>query len=608
LPERAGGLQDADAVIVCPECSAENLAAADRCCACGADLDNAAVQALLGQYVLGGYKIVDVVGKGGMSVVYKARHRMTDQVVALKILPAELAVHPEIKARFLEEAKALAKLEHPNIVRLYNFGEEHGRFVLAMQFVEGTTFERKIFAAGRLEWRAAVAVARQVLEALGYAHGRGIVHRDIKPSNILVRADESAMVMDFGIAKMAEGSARLTATGQTMGTVRYMSPEQVRGHVVDHRSDLYSVGATLFEGIVGDTPYDGTTHFEIMMKHLNEAVPSLAGRDLATPPALDRVLARSLAKDSALRFQSAAEFLAALDEVLAEVGPGPSGSRPPVAAAPSGSRPPVAPAPSGSRPPVAPAPSGSRPPVAPGPRHEPAAPASASATGAVTGLARALEPEERPASSPRRAPLWLALGGLVALAAVGAAVMLGRAPAPSVSGPADAEAPALDWPEPALLPGFVAAADERHDPPAQVRVLAAHAVDDAALTAAYLAARDRFVAWAAARYGRGLAVEVRPLNLVVADATTVCAAVTRFARTAAPADCASAPPRFYYQAKGQTLYVRALDQAGAVSAADLARNLAEGAAQHLCVHTAALIELGCMKGVLPPYWDEVERP
>ncbi len=210
-------------MIVCADCGVDNPIAAESCLGCGAGLDNAAARAMLGQQVLGVYKILDIVGKGGMSVVYKAQHRITHQIVALKILPAELALHDEIKARFIEEARALAKVEHPNIVRLYNFGEEGGRFVLAMQYVEGTTFERKIFAAGKLPWREAVDVARQVLAALEAAHANGIIHRDVKPSNVLVRPDGSAMVMDFGIAKMAEGSSRLTATGTRRSWARRRS-------------------------------------------------------------------------------------------------------------------------------------------------------------------------------------------------------------------------------------------------------------------------------------------------------------------------------------------------------------------------------------------------
>src|SRR5690606_21672001 len=212
---------------------------------------------MIGMVVLGTYELVDVLGQGGMSVVFKARHKMTEQEVALKILPPELAAHSQVKSRFLEEAKALAALDHANIVHLYNFGQENGSFVLAMQYVQGRTWERMILESQRLDWKASCRIAIDVLKALEYAHSRGVIHRDMKPSNVLVReSDGAATVMDFGIAKMTT-STELTATGQTMGTVRYMSPEQVRGQEVDLRTDIYSLGATIFESLTGDTPFDG---------------------------------------------------------------------------------------------------------------------------------------------------------------------------------------------------------------------------------------------------------------------------------------------------------------------------------------------------------------
>jgi len=568
-------------VTVCPDCGIDNDAAADRCVSCGAPLDNAAARALIGQQVLGVYKILDVVGKGGMSVVYKARHKMTEQLVALKILPAELAIHPDIKARFLEEAKALAKLEHPHIVRLYNFGEEGGRFVLAMQFVDGTTFERKIFAAGRLEWQEAVNVARQVLQALEYAHGRGIVHRDIKPSNILVRGDGSAMIMDFGIAKMAEGSSRLTATGQTMGTVRYMSPEQVRGQIVDHRSDLYSLGAALFEAVVGDTPFDGATHFEIMMKHLNEPAPGILGRGFDVPVDLDRVLRRALAKPPSARYQRAAELLADLDRIVGLPAP---------------------PLPADTRP-LPPTPPAARSP-------EPAK---------ADELAPALEPDDsrpgrgRPSQGPHSQwprGQWMALAALVAAGSVVGLVLLrgghgpaadpkgltgGRTVAESPGKPAEV-APA--WPEPALVPGPPVAVDQRFAAPELLRVLSPRAVDSAAIARSYVAARRRFTDWAQKTHAA--AVALRPLNLVLATPGTVCAAVTRFSRSGAPDDCTAKPPRFFYAPKNATLYVLDDDRL-------LDLNLPEGVSQHVCAQTESLLEKGCMKNVLPPYWDEVEK-
>ncbi|HEY1547768.1 MAG TPA: serine/threonine-protein kinase [Kofleriaceae bacterium] len=302
----------------CPQCQADILDIDVKCASCGTALGATGAHRMLGQLVLGTYELVDVLGQGGMSVVFKARHKLTDQEVALKILPPELAANSQVKSRFVDEAKALAALDHPNIVHLYNFGQENGSFVLAMQFVPGKTWERQILERRRLDWRASARIAVDVLKALEYAHGRGVVHRDMKPSNVLVRAqDSTATVMDFGIAKMTT-STRLTATGQTMGTVRYMSPEQVRGHEVDLRTDIYSLGATLYESLVGDTPFDGSTHFEIMTKHLSEAPkrPSALGVEL--PSQVEDALMRSLAKRADDRFASAREMKIILEASLRE--------------------------------------------------------------------------------------------------------------------------------------------------------------------------------------------------------------------------------------------------------------------------------------------------
>ncbi len=302
----------------CPTCNGEVLDIDVKCEHCGAALGATGAHRMLGQLVLGTYELVDVLGQGGMSVVFKARHKMTEQEVALKILPPELAAHSQVKSRFLEEAKALAALDHPNIVHLYNFGQENGSFVLAMQYVQGKTWERIIIENKRLEWKASVRVAIDVLKALEYAHGRGIVHRDMKPSNVLVRAhDAMATVMDFGIAKMTT-STKLTATGQTMGTVRYMSPEQVRGQEVDLRTDIYSLGATLYESLTGDTPFDGSTHFEIMTKHLSEAPrpPSHLGVEL--PALVEEAVMHSLAKRAEDRYDTARDMRKLLESALRE--------------------------------------------------------------------------------------------------------------------------------------------------------------------------------------------------------------------------------------------------------------------------------------------------
>ncbi len=301
----------------CDACGAAVLDIDVKCGTCGHRLTSTGAHRMLGATVLGQYEIIDILGQGGMSVVYKARHKITEQEVALKILPPELAAHSQVKSRFLEEAKALAQLDHPNIVHLYNFGEENGVFVLAMQFVAGTTWERMILEAEQLHWGLATGICIDVLRALEYAHNRGIVHRDMKPSNVLVREDDgSATVMDFGIAKM-HSSSKLTATGQTMGTVRYMSPEQVRGLSVDLRTDIYSLGATLYEALVGDTPFDGDTHFEIMTQHLNEPPVPPSSHGIEVPGSIERAVMRALAKRPEDRFQSAGAFREALEKGLA---------------------------------------------------------------------------------------------------------------------------------------------------------------------------------------------------------------------------------------------------------------------------------------------------
>jgi len=300
----------------CPACGAEVLDIDVRCGACGAVNGATGAHRMLGQVMLGVYELADVLGQGGMSVVFKGRHKLTEQEVALKILPPELAAHSQVKSRFLDEAKALAALDHPNIVHLYNFGQENGFFVLAMQYVQGATWERMILENKRLDWKVSCRLAIDVLRALEYAHERGVIHRDMKPSNVLVRAhDNSATVMDFGIAKMTT-STKLTATGQTMGTVRYMSPEQVRGQEVDLRTDIYSLGATLYESLVGDTPFDGSTHFEIMTKHLSEPPKRPSALGIELPAQVEDVVIRSLAKKPEDRFENAREMRKMLEATL----------------------------------------------------------------------------------------------------------------------------------------------------------------------------------------------------------------------------------------------------------------------------------------------------
>jgi serine/threonine protein kinase len=399
----------------CPSCNADVLDIDVKCKACGAHLGSTGAQRLIGTTVLAQYEIIDVLGQGGMSVVFRARHTMTDQEVALKVLPPDLAAYSQVKSRFLEEAKALAALDHPNIVHLYNFGQENGSFVLAMQYVRGNTWERMILEQTKQEWPAAVRVCIDVLRALEYAHGRGVVHRDMKPSNVLVREDDgTATVMDFGIAKMTT-STRLTATGQTMGTVRYMSPEQVRGQEVDLRTDLYSLGATLYEAVVGDTPFDGNTHFEIMSKHLSEVPKPPSAHGIEIPAALEAAIMRSLAKKADDRFATARDFRKELEGVLKEGDVGHAETLRMSRDAMADARSRIAAASAAP----------SRPAMSPDALTRPLR------ENNVTGLADKLEPgdgsgAETATAGKRRHALWLGLGALVLVAGAGVAFVAMR--------------------------------------------------------------------------------------------------------------------------------------------------------------------------------------
>jgi serine/threonine protein kinase len=568
----------------CSACGTENDDEAAECATCGENLVSPAHRALIGSLVLGVYRITDVLGQGGMSVVYKAQHRMTEQVVALKILPPELAVHTDLRQRFLEEAKALAKLEHENIVRLYHFGEEGGRFVLAMQFVEGQTFEQRIFKVGKVDWREAAAIGTQVCRALEYAHARDVVHRDIKPTNVLVREDGTALLMDFGIAKM-NASTKLTATGQTMGTVRYMSPEQVRGQAVDFRSDLYSLGATLFEAVVGETPFDGATHFEIMMKHLQEAPPSVRTRGFVVPALFDQALLRAMAKDPGRRHADAVAFrtvlensLATADEALA--GKSDTGMR----ARDIDATPPGIPAQMAS-------PSASQ--------------SMPKSTQPITGLAEALEPDTGALDSPtrgaKRSLSIIAAAGLVVAGAVLGVMAFARQGAePPPDGGSKGTAPpdataANPLPPPLLVTGFKPTLDKSFDAPEPLRILALRDVDAAKLAALSHMVRGR-LADHLSRKGVTHPVLFHPLNIVVAPPDVMCSPEL-FAPNAPPPDCKTL--RFHYKDKQRTLYLLDADSLEAI-------NLPEGVAAHLCITTPDLVRLGCMKNLLPPFWDEVE--
>jgi len=255
-----------------------------------------------------GYDIGEVIGRGGMGVVYRGLHTGLDRPVAVKFLSETLSGDPEFAGRFLREARICAKLDHPGIVRVYDTGTDAGRPYIVMELLEGETLRQRI-KRGPMPEEEALAVARHVLAALANAHALGIVHRDIKPGNVFLCRSGAVKVMDFGIARAAT-EARLTGTGAQLGTPEYMSPEQVEGKTADHRSDLYAVGILLYEMLTGDVPFRGDT--PIVILHMQVAKP---------PPQLPSTVSKrvragvmkALAKRPEERFASAEEMFHGLD-------------------------------------------------------------------------------------------------------------------------------------------------------------------------------------------------------------------------------------------------------------------------------------------------------
>ncbi len=250
------------------------------------------------------YELVEEIGRGAMGIVYKAHDNELQEIVALKILPDNLSNNPEAVRRFKAEARSARRLSHPNIVRIHDIGEEMGRKYISMEFVEGSDLRRRVKTGGPLPLHDVIMYARQICEALAYAHGEGIVHRDIKPANIMVTKDNRIKVTDFGIAKIAEGPDS-TMAGAVLGTPLYMSPEQVQGLMVDNRADLYSFGILLYELISGRPPF---TEGDLAYQHMNTAPKPL---DMV-PEAFWAIVEKCLMKKADDRWATATEILAEL--------------------------------------------------------------------------------------------------------------------------------------------------------------------------------------------------------------------------------------------------------------------------------------------------------
>jgi serine/threonine-protein kinase len=279
--------------------------------------------------VLKHYKIIDELGKGGMGVVYKALDLHLDRFVAIKTLPGDRVADPERRRRFIQEAKAASALNHPNIVTIHDIDRANGNYFIAMEYIQGKTLY-ELIQSGELRLSQSLNYGIQIADALTKAHSAGIIHRDIKPSNVMITSDNHAKVLDFGLAKLAEESGissrpgeneltpsleRITGDGAVLGTLSYMSPEQARGRPVDHRTDIFSLGAVLYQMVAGEPPFRGPHAAAVLDKLLYTPTPSIRSSDPNYPIALERTISRATAKDPRDRYPSMQEMASDLRAV-----------------------------------------------------------------------------------------------------------------------------------------------------------------------------------------------------------------------------------------------------------------------------------------------------
>lgn len=263
------------------------------------------------------YEILSEIGSGGMAKVYKAKCRYLQRIVAIKILKEEFREDTEFLKRFDTEAQAAASLTHPNIVQIYDVGRDESRFFIVMEYVEGKTLKEYIEERGHLEWREAINVSIQICSALSKAHSRHIIHRDIKPHNIIMNSDGIPKVADFGIARSVS-SETATMKIDTVGSVHYSSPEQVRGGYTDEKSDIYSIGVTIYEMVTGKLPFDGETPVAIALQHIQDEPPMPSSICTGIPQALDHIILKCMAKSRQDRYDSVVDLINDLENIRAK--------------------------------------------------------------------------------------------------------------------------------------------------------------------------------------------------------------------------------------------------------------------------------------------------
>ncbi|MBP5427125.1 MAG: Stk1 family PASTA domain-containing Ser/Thr kinase [Clostridiales bacterium] len=263
------------------------------------------------------YELIEMIGEGGMAFVYKARCRLLNRYVAIKILKPEFINDQELVHRFQIEAQSAASLSHPNIVSIYDVGCEDDMHYIVMEYVDGKTLKEKIEKEGVINWKEALGIAKEICSAIEHAHKNKIIHRDIKPHNILLTKNGTVKVTDFGIAR-ATSTGTMTMAGKTIGSVHYFSPEQARGGFVDEKSDLYSLGIVIYEMLLGRVPFNAQSPVAVALKHIQEMPDEPISIDPDLPKGVNCLVMKAISKKQSCRYQSATELLIDIDRVLIE--------------------------------------------------------------------------------------------------------------------------------------------------------------------------------------------------------------------------------------------------------------------------------------------------